>query len=127
MPPRAKKTTAATAPAGLNGKRPATVKRSDLDVLRAEVAAELPSPEMVAVPFCGTTVRILDFWDWPAEANETLARGLIVRWASQVMPPEDFAVWQGKRPTNRQAAEFIASIEEVVGFPLGAWLTSLAS
>ncbi len=124
MPPTARKR--AAKPAEGNGKARAT---SDLDNLRAEVAAEAPhtEPTTVPVPFCDTKVNVLDFWDWPAEANELLARGLIVRWASEVMPPKDFAVWVGIKPTNRQAAEFIAAVEVAVGFPLGSWLTSLAN
>jgi hypothetical protein len=127
MPPRAKK--AGSAPADLAAKRPATVRRSGLDALRAEVAAELPDggPRLHPVPFAGITVLVKDFWDWPAAANELLARGLIVQWASQVMPADEFAAWAKINPTNRQAAEFIAAIEGVIGFPLGSWLTSLAS
>lgn len=122
MPPTARKRAAKSA----NGKPAGT---TDLDKLRAEVSAETPDaePTTIPVPFCGTTVGVLDFWDWPAEANESLARGLIVRWASQVMPAKDFATWAGVKPTNRQAAEFIAAVEVAVGFPLGSWLTSLAS
>jgi hypothetical protein len=125
MPPRARK---AAAPVDLNGKRPANAIRSDLDALRAEVAAELPEGgPLHPVEFAGTTVLVKDFWDWPVEANELLARGFIVQWAQAVMPAEEFAAWAKVRPTNRQAAEFMGVVEAVVGFPLGSWLTSLSS
>jgi hypothetical protein len=128
MPPRPKKAASATAPADLNGKRPANAKRSDLDALRAEVAAELPEGGLLhPVEFADITVLVKDFWDWPVEANELLARGFIVQWAQAVMPADEFAAWAKVKPTNRQAAEFMGAVEAVVGFPLGSWLTSLAS
>lgn len=128
MPPRARKTAEAAAPADLNGKRPANAT-SDLDALRTEVANEASGTVgVLTVPLADTTVRVKDFLDWPSSANEDLAYGRLTSWASKVVIPEDFTkIWAPMDPTNRQAIEFMAEWEKISGIPLGTLLTSLTS
>jgi hypothetical protein len=122
MPPR-KRATPAAAPADL------AAKQSAIQVLRDEVAAEPEGAiEYFAVPFAGTVVRVKDFMDWPAYANDLLAVGRFTQAIGQIIHPADFTtVWAETNPTNRQVIDFIREVEKVVGIPLLTLLTSLSS
>ena len=125
MPPRARKV---TPPPDLDGKTPANAT-SDLDALRAEVAAEPEgAADTLAVPLGDTVVRVKDFMDWPSSANEDLAYGRFTRWAAKVLDGDDFVkVWVPLDPTNRQVTSFLVDWEKISGIPLGTMLTSLTS
>lgn len=124
MPPRIKK---ATPPADLADKAPAN--GTDLDALRAEVAAEPDADDGVkVVPLGDTAVRVKHYLDWPASADELLIAGRLSRWAEKIVVPEDYAgVWQPMDPTNRQVVEFITSLEKITGIPFGVHIASPAS
>lgn len=125
MPPRKR----ATPPADLPGKRAANPD-ADIEALRAEVAAEPDgtAEEYYAIPFANTSVRVKDFWDWPAVASDMLAVGRFTQAAAQIVHPDDFlTVWATANPTNRQVRDFMNEVEKVVGIPLQTLLTSLSS
>lgn len=128
MPPRAR-SAKATPPADLDDKKPANAT-SDLDQLRAEVAAEPDGARdgVIPVKLGDTKVRVLDFMDWPASANEDIGYGRYSAWARKCLAGDDFVkVWAPLDPTNRQVMDFLVRWSEASGLPLGSMLTSLTS
>lgn len=118
----------ASAPDELDAKQPAN--GADLDALRAEVAAEPQGARdgTLRIPLGNTKVRVLDFMDWPASANEDIGYGRYSAWARKALAEDDFAkIWAPLDPTNRQVMEFLVLWSEASGLPLGSMLTSLTS
>jgi hypothetical protein len=115
MPPRTKK--AETPPGDLAGKTPAN--GTDLDAMRAEVAAEPDAAaDIMVVPIGATSVRVLHYLDWPTSADEYFIAGRLTIWASKILHGDDYAkVWEPLDPTNRQTAEFIQALEKITGIP----------
>lgn len=126
MPPRKN---AASKPDGLDAKQPANAT-SDLDALRAEVAAE-PDGERdgtLAIPIGNSKVRVKGFMKWPSSANEDLGYGRYSAWARKALAGDDFVkVWAPMDPTNEEVTEFLVRWSEESGLPLGSMLTSLTS
>lgn len=128
MPPRARATSKTAPPPDLDGKKPANA--TDLDALRAEVAAEPEGARdgALVVALGDTKVRVKDFMDWPASANEDIGYGRYSAWARKCLAGDDFAkLWAPLDPTNRQVMEFLVLWSEASGLPLGSMLTSLTS
>lgn len=125
MPPRTKKTT----PAATDVE---TVNGSDLEAMRAEVAAE---PETAAnktdisdkpftVPFVDTEIRVKAILDWPVSSDKLLFASRFEEWAAKILDGDQLAeVWEPADPTLRQIIKFVGDLEARTGIPFGLQFT----
>jgi hypothetical protein len=121
MPANPRKATAKKAAPAATTEEPV----SDLDAMRAEVAAEPgAADECYTLPLADKKVRVKHILDWPLSADALLQAKLLEQWAQRVLVEEDLPIWAEVDPTLRQFVAFMDELEAVTGVPFGLQVAS---